>query len=240
MRNVAVNYSAIIFCMSRLNARINSRHIFQKMVIVAELSVALLIITADIALATILLLLGSIASLLLRKQKMLTLGFRKFKHWKSETLKIFGLTIAWTIITLGLVAPVLSHLFGLQENNSAYASLQGDIPQMLGLLVLSWTIVVFGEEIVYRSFIPGRVSELFSNTPYKYAFSVVISSLFFGLAHSEAGWAGMIISAFNGVFYSLIRKYFSNNLWASVFAHGFSNTIGIVGFFIIGPISSLW
>lgn len=211
-----------------------------KLLIFIELSIVLYIITAEIAFATILLLLIAIVSLRARKQKFSILGFRKFKDWRVDFIKILGLTIGWTVVTLGVVAPILSHVFGLQQDISAYSNLESNVPQMVGLLILTWTLVVFGEEIVYRSFIPIRVRELFSNNSRKYLISVLISSVFFGLAHSELGWAGMIIAAFNGLFYSQVKYYFNDSLWASILAHGFSNTIGIIGFFLIGPVASFW
>ncbi|QQS20087.1 CPBP family intramembrane metalloprotease [Candidatus Saccharibacteria bacterium] len=219
---------------------LRNKQIVKGLVIFIELMVVAYIVTADIAVATLLLLFLVFVSLRTRKQKFSLLRLRKFKNFKTDIPKIFALTVAWTAFTLGVVAPVLSHLFGLQQDTAAYASLEGNVPQMLGLLALTWTLVVFGEEIIYRSFIPLRVSELFSTYRRKYLLALLLSSVLFGLAHSELGWAGMIIAFSNGIYYSLVKHYFDDNLWASVLSHGFSNTIGIVGFFLIGPVSSFW
>jgi membrane protease YdiL (CAAX protease family) len=69
---------------------------------------------------------------------------------------------------------------------------------------------------------------------------VVISSLLFGLAHTEQGTIGVILTFLDAIFFSLIKMHYDNNLWAAIIAHGASNTIGLVGFFFLGPMYGLW
>ena len=50
---------------------------------------------------------------------------------------------------------------------------------------------------------------------------------------------GVVTSTVDSIFYSVLR-YRYQTLWASVLAHGFINTIGLVTVFVVGPVYGLW
>lgn len=207
---------------------------------IAEIILAGLIVWSDFFVPTLFLLVLVGVSLFLRKQHLSSLGFKKIDNWPAMIVKIVGLMMVWTLVVLAVIAPVLDHVFGLQQDVSTFADLQGNLGLFFGLLVASWTLAAVGEETVYRGFLFTRGRDLFSNRTWSYMAGVLISASLFGLAHTEQGLAGVIITFFDAIYFSLIRRHFKDNLWAAVLAHGISNTIGIVGFFLLGPISSLW
>jgi len=49
----------------------------------------------------------------------------------------------------------------------------------------------------------------------------------------------VITTFIDALFFSFVRYRF-DNLWASVFAHGFLNSIGIITFYFTGPLYGLW
>jgi hypothetical protein len=51
---------------------------------------------------------------------------------------------------------------------------------------------------------------------------------------------GIILTFLHAIFFCLIKMHYENNLWASIIAHGASSTIGLVGFFFLGPMYGLW
>ena len=61
----------------------------------------------------------------------------------------------------------------------------------------------------------------------------------FGLAHTEQGAVGVLLTTCDAVFFCVLR-YRYRTLWASVLAHGFNNTIGLTAFFLFGPFTGLW
>jgi membrane protease YdiL (CAAX protease family) len=69
--------------------------------------------------------------------------------------------------------------------------------------------------------------------------AVVLSSALFGLAHTEQGPIGIILTFLDALFFSFLRWRFKN-LWAAVLGHGFNNTIGLVSFYLVGPMYGLW
>ena len=49
----------------------------------------------------------------------------------------------------------------------------------------------------------------------------------------------MTIITIDGIAFSVLR-YRYKTLWASVFAHGFNNTLGFITFFMVGPVYGFW
>jgi hypothetical protein len=70
--------------------------------------------------------------------------------------------------------------------------------------------------------------------------AVGLSSILFGLAHTEQGLIGVTITTLDAVFVSWLKYRYGNNLWASILAHGLSNTIGLITFYFTGPIYGFW
>ena len=53
-----------------------------------------------------------------------------------------------------------------------------------------------------------------------------MTSVLFGLLHSEQGVVGVVAVALDGVVFCALRVYFGT-VWAPVLAHGFNNTLGL-------------
>jgi membrane protease YdiL (CAAX protease family) len=111
---------------------------------------------------------------------------------------------------------------------------------MLGaLLLLSWTVAALGEELAYRGYLFTRVTDVAGSTRFGVVLAVVVTSVLFGLAHTEQGLIGVLVTFLDAIFFSVLRLRY-RTLWASVLAHGFNNTIGLTAFFLVGPIYALW
>jgi membrane protease YdiL (CAAX protease family) len=122
---------------------------------------------------------------------------------------------------------------------SQFTGLQGNVAMLLTWVALSWTVAAVGEELAFRGFVLTRMSELIGSAGVRLAIAVVLTSLLMGLLHTEYGLVGVVASAIDSVFYTVLR-YRYRSLWASILAHGFLDTIGFVTFFLIGPVYGLW
>jgi len=71
------------------------------------------------------------------------------------------------------------------------------------------------------------------------ALLVLLSSVLFGLIHTEQDIIGVVLTFLDGLFLSWLRLHF-RSLWAPVLAHGANNTIGLITFFVLGPAHGLW
>ena len=178
-------------------------------------------------------------SLALRREGLGTLGLRRAPHVWRLAATVLGLVVGWGLLSLGLIRPITNHLTGTTEDLSEYANLQGNLGMMAGLLLITWTVAAFGEELAYRGFIQTRITDVLGRNLVGVVVAVVLTSALFGLAHAEYGTVGVAVTFADALFLSVLRLRY-RTLWASILAHGFWNTIGIVGFYFIGPVNGFW
>ncbi|AFV22802.1 hypothetical protein Mpsy_0591 [Methanolobus psychrophilus R15] len=210
------------------------------MISIVELLIAFTVIVLDMFLSTIVILGIMVISLLIRKEKLQTLGFKKSNDLLKMIITILLLVIIWTLFQLSIFMPLLNHLTGTTQDLSSFENLKGNFNALLFFLVLTWTLAAFGEEIVYRGYLQKIIQGLFEDTRVGVIFAVGLSSVLFGLAHTEQGTTGVIITFLDAIFFSMIKLYHDNSLWAPIIAHGTINTIGLLWFFFFGPIYGFW
>lgn len=204
-----------------------------------EVGAATAAIVANLVVPTIVILLLMAASLLLRRERLATVGLTRLAGGWHVVLRILGWVALWTLIQLGLVMPALNHLTGRTQDLSEMADVQGSVGLLLVFLLLTWTIAAFGEELVYRGYLPTRVTDALGSGTVAVVTAVVASSVLFGLAHTEQGLVGVVVTFLDALFFSALRLRY-RTVWASILAHGFNNTIGLVALFLVGPIYGLW
>ena len=211
-----------------------------RVITVVEITIAVAVIILDLFIPTIVIL-GMIAiSLLVRHEGIVSLGFRKNKNmFRMIGVVLFSVCI-WQLIQIGFTMPILNHLTGTTQDLGAFTELKGNLSQLLMYLFFSWTLAAFGEEIVYRGYLQRRISDLLGENTIGLILMIGISSLLFGIAHTEQGMIGVVVTTLDALFFSWLKMKFENNLWASILAHGFSNSVGLIVFFFAGPIYGLW
>jgi len=209
------------------------------MLVGIELGLMTAFVLFDIGMPTLLIIAVGFLGMLLRKEGFSLLGFKKEKHVCETVFSVFLFSVSWTIINFAVILPIMNHLTGATRVLTDFENLKGNIRLLLTLLAASWTLGALGEEIAYRGFLQGGTTRFFKNRKYGIAVSITISSVLFGLAHREQGLIGVITTSIDALFFSFIRYRF-DNLWASVLAHGFLNTVGVIIFYFSGPLYGLW
>ena len=153
--------------------------------------------------------------------------------------EVLGIAALWSVVLISLVIPVLEHVTGWQQDLSSFADVEGQLGMLVVFLALTWTLAALGEEVAYRGFVFTRVRDVVGNGLAGTVAAVVLSSVLFGLVHTEQGAIGVIVTFFDALLFSVLRlKY--RTLWAAVLAHGFNNTIGLVTLYLVGPVHGLW
>ncbi|SFN54524.1 CPBP family intramembrane glutamic endopeptidase [Mycetocola miduiensis] len=144
------------------------------------------------------------------------------------------LTLAWNVLTLLMVLPLLELATNTQQDFSGFTALQGDRRLLLIMLALTWTLAAVGEKFTFRGYLQTRMRELLPGR-LGLITAVVLSSVLFGLVHTEQGIVGVIVTTADGVFFSALQYHF-RTVWAAVVSHGVSNTAGMVVFFLFGAV----
>lgn len=225
--------------MALLTNRMNTK-ILWNVATTVEVVIAAAVIIRDVSIPTIVILGMIVVSLLVRREGIASLGFTKNTGFMRMASFVFISVFLWQLFQIGVTMPVLNHLTGTTQDLSAFSNLKGNLGKLLMYLALTWTLAAFGEEIVYRGYLQRRLGELLGTNLIGWIVVIGVSSLLFGIAHTEQGLIGVIVTSLDAIVFSLLKVKFDKNLWAAVLAHGLSNSIGLITFFFVGPIYGLW
>ena len=195
-------------------------------------------IVLDLVVPTFIVLALAAVSLVVRRTGLPSLGFHRTKPLPLAA-KMLGFAAAWSLFQLAVTMPIANHASGRKTDLSDFENLEGNVGLLVGLLLLSWTLAAIGEELAYRGYLQTRLRELFGSGRIGLIVAVLVSSVLFGVAHSEQGLIGAVVITLDALAFSVVR-YRYRTLWASVLAHGFNNTIGFIAFFLVGPIYGFW
>lgn len=205
---------------------------------VVELGLAAAVVLLDLAIPTLVVVALAALSLGVRRQRPASLGFHRVaRPWRLVGLAL-ALTVGWTAFQFGLVMPVLNHATGERQDLSTFEDLQGNVGLLAALVAASWTLGL-AEETAFRGYLQTRVTDVLGTGRAGIVVAVLVTSALFGLIHTEQGLIGVVVTSLDALFFSWLR-WRQGTVWAPVLAHGFSNTIGIVTFFLVGPVYGLW
>jgi hypothetical protein len=213
---------------------------FWKIITVVELVAAAAVILLDLFLPTLVILGMTFVSLLIRREQIGSLGFKRPHSWPRMVGFVFAGAVFLQLFDVGVVLPIMNRLTGTTIDYSGFANLKGNLGQLVPLLVLSWTLAALGEEIVYRGYLQKLLADLFGGSLPGILLTVGVSSLLFGLAHTEQGLIGIVVTTIDALFFSWLKLRFGNNLWPPILAHGFYNSLGLIVFYFTGPFYGLW
>jgi hypothetical protein len=170
-------------------------------------------------------------SLRLRDGGWGAMGLRRPASWGS--ILLIALVAAAVRIVLGefVIDPLTARFWPPAAAPEGIESITGNVGQALLWLGLVWTWAAFGEEIAYRGYLLTRAADLGARSQTAYWLGVVFVAALFGLGHYYKGPAGVIDSGVAGLILGAAYMLSGRNLWASILAHGFIDTAGVVALF---------
>lgn len=151
-------------------------------------------------------------------------GLRKTRNWKRTALIAVGGVVVLHVFIGLLLTPIVVDLTNQPLDIRRFEQLRGNLPALLGGLLIVWTVAAFFEEMVFRGYFLNRIADLFDKKIQGLAAGVLISSLIFGVGHIYQGVSGVILTGLVGIIYSLIYILNQRNLWALVLTHGLYDT----------------
>ncbi len=159
---------------------------------------------------------------------LLGLDLKDNFSWRTTTLRslmvFVGATLAFILV--GMLAANLGWA-PQQADLSGYDFLKGNLPLVLLSLLAVYISASFGEEVVFRGFLITRLHRLFEGF-YPVFWSVLISGIIFGLAHFSWGLLGIIQTAAMGWTLGYFYLRYGRNLWNTILAHAYMDTILIL------------
>ncbi len=133
-------------------------------------------------------------------------------------------------VGVGVVIGIIAGQANQAEMNADY--LRGNPFALVVTLLIIYTTASFGEEVIYRAFLINRIEELGSGGRRGRYIAVAISSVAFGLAHYSWGVAGMVQTAFMGLALGVSYLLAGRNLWVTILAHGYMDTILVIQMYL--------
>jgi membrane protease YdiL (CAAX protease family) len=170
-------------------------------------------------------------SIRLRDGRWSAMGLKQPASWRR--ILLIALVAAVLRILLGqfLIEPVTG-LFWPKPAAPAMANeITGNVKMALVALMVVWTFAAFGEEIAYRGYLLARAADIGRRSAAAYWIGIVLVSILFGYGHYYKGASGVIDSGVAGLILGSAYMLAGRNLWASIFAHGFIDTFGIIDAF---------
>jgi CAAX protease family protein len=119
-----------------------------------------------------------------------------------------------------------------QSRTAGADAIQASLKDALMWLGLVWTFAAFGEEIAYRGYLLTRAADVGRRSPAAYWVAMVAVSILFGYGHYYKGPAGIVDSGVAGLILGAAYLLAGRNLWASILAHGFIDTFGVIAVFM--------
>ena len=145
---------------------------------------------------------------------------------------LLGIGVAFIGIVIGTtVDQLLRGVPGLASTGpdlSRYADIEGNLPLLLGHLLVVWTTVAFGEELVWRAFLMNRLECLLGHGRSPTTMIMLIGAGMFGSAHFYQGLIGMMVAGVLGLTYMIVYRRLGRNLWVVIFAHGLTDTLSMI------------
>lgn len=156
------------------------------------------------------------------------MGFVPPENWLKTVLLGFLIGSVLPLLFIIVIQPLFEHLTGQPHDVSIVKEAQGGWKGLLNWLIIIWTVVAFGEEILFRGFLMSQIVKLLGIDLPALVLNVLLSATVFGFAHSYQGhsgtWSTGIMGACLGICYILSGF----NLWLPILVHGMGNTVELV------------
>lgn len=172
-----------------------------------------------------------LVSIRLRNGGWSAMGLKRPESWIR--IGLIALAAAVLRIILGdlVIEPIAAHFWPPIIAPAGADAITGNIKMAVVTLLLVWTWAAFGEEIGYRGYLLTRAAEVGGGTTTAYWIGIVVVAVLFGYGHYYKGPAGILDSGVAGLILGAAYMLSGRNLWASILAHGFIDTIGVIVLF---------
>jgi membrane protease YdiL (CAAX protease family) len=158
------------------------------------------------------------------------IGLARPDSWPKTLLFAAGTLLGFMLVSVTMQI-ILANLPGVEmaaADRSSFDPLYGNLPLLLLSVAAAWTVIAFGEEMVFRAFLTNDLARLFPGSSARWVFALVGSSFIFGLVHFSWGLAGIVETTLMGFVFGFAYLRSGQNLWVTIIAHGLANTLGFV------------
>ena len=162
-----------------------------------------------------------------------------FGNWRSCLLGfLYSILVFVAAVTAFVFAAILmANIVGMPNgaDMSKYDYLRSNLTMTILALLSVYLVSSFAEEVIYRGFMITRITEAAAEGRGTRLLAVIISSAVFGLVHSDWGISGMVQATFMGIALGASYLIVQRNLWVTIFAHAYMDTILVLQMYFASP-----
>jgi len=168
------------------------------------------------------------ASLRLRRLPWRNIGFaRPPRLGRAIAIGIVA-GLAIELFAINITTPLITSVTGTEPDVSDLNGVVGNWKLLLIMLVVSWILAAFGEELAFRGYLMNRVADGLGRTRAAWILSLAVVSVFFGIGHGTQGIAGIVQESLSGCWLGVLFLATRRNLTVPIVAHGVSNSLALV------------
>jgi membrane protease YdiL (CAAX protease family) len=175
---------------------------------------------------------AAVGVVLARGGTLADLGFRRPERWATVPFQVAGILAAF--IAAQTLAPLLvSSFISMPEPDlSRYDSISGNLGAAIAMVLLLPLTASIPEEVIYRGFLIGRLSDIFGRNLGGATMTVVVQALFFGAVHFQWGIGGMIVTVMMGIVWGTAYLLCGRNLWIVILAHSAGHILFVIQLYL--------
>jgi membrane protease YdiL (CAAX protease family) len=175
---------------------------------------------------------AAVGVVLARGGTLADLGFRRPERWATVPFQIAGILAAF--IAAQTLAPLLvSSFISMPEPDlSRYDSISGNLGAAIAMVLLLPLTASIPEEVIYRGFLIGRLSDIFGRNIGGATMTVLVQALFFGAVHFQWGIGGMIVTVMMGIVWGTAYLLCGRNLWIVILAHSAGHILFVIQLYL--------
>lgn len=180
---------------------------------------------------------AAVGVVLLRGGTLADLGFRKPTRWATVPLQVLGILVAF--IAAQFLAPLLISSFVSvpEPDMSRYDSIAGNLSGAIAMAMILPLTASIPEEVIYRGFLMGRLSDLFGHSIRGASMTVLVQALVFGAVHFQWGPGGMLMTVMMGIVWGTAYLLCGRNLWTVILAHSAGHILFVIQLYLAEPVA---
>ena len=163
-------------------------------------------------------------------------GLIRPENWFRTVLKGLGVALAILLTVKLIINPIMNTMQGAgYQDLSRFDYLNGDLPNLIIMLVNIWITAAFLEEFLFRGYLMNRLIDLLgSQTKLAWVIAVAGQAVIFGLLHAYQSPIGMFKVGLIGLVFGLSYRSVGRNLWPLILAHGLIDSLDMLTHFFGG------
>jgi len=164
----------------------------------------------------------------LKQTSFAQIGLFPPENWLTTVLLGLLIGLGLSLLSIVVIPPLAEKITKQPHDVRLVEGVRGSWKSLLSWLVLVWTVVAFGEELLFHGFLLSQVIKLLGTTILALVVNVIFNSIVFGLAHSYQGRSGAWSTGIIGTCLCVLYILSGYNLWLPIVAHGTIDTVELV------------